>query len=115
MGKSMHQFVGSYNARKMDEEKKRREIFQSRTNARKALKARQDEIAGLICKVFWQVEKHNKRSTATMAKAYETGEMLAKLGGEDYQDAVTLLRFAFTGPEAYEEACLAMRVEVNDH
>ena len=113
MGK-MHQFVGGYNARKINEERERERIFKIKTKACNELKARRNEIAELVRVTFWAVDKHNRRKPSTMAKAYGTAERLARIGGEDYQEAVKVLRFAMTGPEAYADACAAMLVGIND-
>ena len=109
----MHQFVGGYNTRKRENEK-RQMAFEAKVSARKELKARQDEIFDLVARTFWQVEKKNKRSRDTMIKAYATAEAMANLGGEDYAETVKALRFAFTGPAAYADACAACLIGVND-
>jgi len=114
MGK-MHQFVGSYNAHKMDEERERSRILQIRQKSHNELKARRNEIAELVRVTFWAtVAKHNRRKPSTMVKAYGTAERLARIGGEDYREAVKVLRFAMTSPEAYADACEAMLVGIND-
>ena len=113
MGK-MHQIVGSYNAQKLESAKARRVAFEARRVTESALKARKSEIADLVRMTFWAVKPWQKRGPATMFKAYQTAEKLAVLGGEDYQEAVKVLRFAFTGREAYADACAAMLVGVND-
>jgi hypothetical protein len=110
----MAQFVGSYNTRRSNEEQEHRRLTEAKFTARKDLQARKDEIVELVRLTFWAVERHNRRDGRTMAKAYATAESLAKIGGEDYKEAVTVLRFAKTGPAAYADACAAMLVGVND-
>ena len=111
---SMQQFVGTYNSRRQSEVTKRHLLTEAKLTARKELQARKDEIVELVRLTFWAVDRHNRRNGRTMAKAYATAESLAHIGGEDYKEAVMVLRFAKTGPAAYADACAVCLVEVND-
>jgi hypothetical protein len=115
---NMSGFVGSYNARRQADQAAQHKAYQAKLNAKNAFLARRDQINELVKLTFWAVGKATffcpQRGTKTMAKAYETANMLAKIGGEDFEGAVSVLRWAKTGPLAYKDACDVMLIAEHD-
>ena len=111
---SMAQLVGSYNTQKSTHERQVVQAKMARIANAKALEARRVEIDELVRRTFWATDRHNKRSGQTMAKAYATGEVVARQGGEEYSSLVSIVRFARTSPENYADACAALLISVND-
>jgi hypothetical protein len=130
------QFVGSYNAKKVaieQEEIKRATARAANEVERKRIDDRRVVINDLVARLFWQMKGH-RRSQSSMAKAYDTADFLAHIGGDDYQAAIDSLNRSKTWFEtnlsrvsrdereqaydfcrsAYADACACMLIPVND-
>lgn len=111
------QFVGTYNTNKAELQARHRRAIEAKQVAialHEQFVARKAEIESLVAMTFYKVERHLQRSQKSLFKAHATAEQLARIGGDDYRDAVTALKQAFTGPEAYADACASMLIDVND-
>lgn len=118
MGRSMAQFVGSYNNQKNELAETHRRVVEAKMVKQaehKAFITRKAEIEELVATMFWRVPRHLQRGVATMNKAYNTADQLAHLGGEEYRAAITALKFATAvrNPETYADACAVCLIEVN--
>lgn len=96
-------------------------IIEAKIIEGKAAEIRRKQMAELVRLTFWAIDKKGcKRSPKTMAKAYATADELAAIGGEDYNEAVRCLAFAYCGKDAdekrqhYYDACAAMLIGIND-
>jgi hypothetical protein len=105
--------VGQYNAQKADDARRTRMVIEAKETARKQIMDRTAEIRGLVRDIVWNTDRHNVRSLPDREKAYSTVEFLARIGGDDYRDALTVLKFAKNGPAAYADACAVLCIGVN--
>jgi hypothetical protein len=114
---AMNQFVGSYNSQKAEITARYRHIVEAKKvkeQEHQDFLTRATEIESLVAQTFFRVGRHLQRSQKSLFKAHETALTLARIGGEDYQAASACLKQAFTGPEAYADACAACLIDVND-
>jgi len=140
MGRSMAQFVGSYNSQREEIATSHRRAIEAKkasADQHRLFLARKSEIETLVATIFWRVPRHMQRSLANMNKAYDTAKNLARVGGEDYAEAVksltkslkwrqTIRELPVDTPrwerdlaceyarEAYADACAVSLINVND-
>ena len=74
------------------------------------IQLRWDVIRDLVYRVFRDQPRYNRRTIQETCRAYNVAEEAARLGGEEYQEAIRLLRFAYTSPQDYADACLAFKL-----
>ena len=78
-------------------------------------KARHRQVYEIIHATFESGElRHNRRSSFNLNRAYAHAHHIADQGGQAYDRMLTTLRYAFSGPEAYADACKAVSISVND-
>lgn len=127
----LHQFVETHNTRSNIEAKRDKlasqirearmvRITEAKNRAWNNIQSRRAEICDLINisfhKIPWKEQTvfQVPRSFKTLAKAYATAENLARIGGEDYNEAVKVLRFSRTSHDAYVEACQVAQIDLVD-
>ena len=106
------QIVGSYNSRKREQEKTQRKLIEAKRVKASALKARKDKVCELIRLIFKDQPRYRRRTKDEIIKAHAVGLDMAVLGGEDFENTIQVLQWAYHNPECYKEACMAMWPEL---